>query len=64
MNLLQLRAARLIQQGDALSAEGHASEAQTVYREALDAVEQVARLAPDDPAARANVDIVRSRLAH
>lgn len=62
MNLLQLRAARLLERGDALRASGREADAASAYREALEAIEQIARLAPDDPVARKNVAVVRSRL--
>ena len=62
MNLLQLRAARLVEQGDALRANGRASAATQAYQEALAAMEQLARLFPDDPVAQKNIELVRNRL--
>ncbi len=63
VNLLQIRAARLLERGDALRGSRRLPEAEASYRQALAAIEQAARLAPDDSGVRANVLVVRARLA-
>jgi len=61
-NLLQLRAARTMEEGDALRAAGRAAAAEAAYRQALASIEQLAKLAPEDSVAQKNVKVVRSHL--
>jgi tetratricopeptide (TPR) repeat protein len=62
MNLLQLRAVRLLDRADALRAAGRMADARAADRTALAALEELVTLAPDDSVARTNVEAVRKRI--
>ena len=61
-NRLQVRAARLVEMGDAHREAHRPAQADSAYRDALDALEELARLNPANPALQANFERIRARL--
>jgi tetratricopeptide (TPR) repeat protein len=63
-NLLQVRAVRLILEGDDHARAGRRARMIEAYRGALAAFEEVLRLDPDNSSARANMEKVRRAIVH
>ena len=63
-NQLQVRAARLVELGDAHRAAHRRAQADSAYRAALDLLQQVARMNPANSLVRANSERIHERLAH
>ena len=61
-NLLLVKAARWTERGDALQAAGQRAQADSAYRAALEVLEQVLRVSPDDPLVRDNAARIRARI--
>ena len=62
-NQLQVRAARLVELGDAHRAAHRRAQADSAYRAALDLLQQVARMNPANSLVRANSERIHERLA-